>query len=111
MKKTNALENQFQNMLCEIIVNLKKTQDVNDFLNDFFTKKELLILKKRIAISYWLKKGRSYENIKKNIKTSSATIANVQKMTEKKGFKKSIEILEAEEWANKWTERIKKYIK
>lgn len=111
MKKKNALEKQFEDMFAQIIVDIKKKDDAFDFFNDFFSKKELDIISKRLAIGYWLKKGRSYENIKKNIKTSSATIANVQKMLEKKGFNKAIMILEADEWANKWTQRIKQYIK
>ena len=58
-----------------------------------------------------LKKERSYENIKNNLKVSSATIASVQSMVGKPGFQLALKKIEAEEWASKWEEKIKKYIK
>jgi hypothetical protein len=60
-----------------------------------------------LAISYWLRKGRSYENIRANLKVSSATIACVVEMMKKRGFGEALEVLEAEEWAKVWSEKIK----
>ena len=61
-----------------------------------------------MAIAYYLKKGRSYANIKENLKVSSATIASVQEITDTKGVQLAIKKVEAEEWANKWSEKISK---
>ncbi len=69
------------------------------------------VLAKRLAIAYWLKKGRSYNNIKNNLKVSSATIASVQSKTDNPGFQMALKNLEAEEWANVWEKKIKKFIK
>lgn len=68
-------------------------------------------MSKRLAVAYWLKKGRSYENIKQNLKVSSATIASVQENFKKGGFQIVLKKLEAEEWANKWSVKIKKFVK
>jgi uncharacterized protein YerC len=87
-------------------VNEKET-----FLYDFFNDVELETYTKRLAIAYWLKKGRSYENIKNNLKVSSATIATVEKLMDTQGFKLALKKMEAEEWANVWSEKIKKIIK
>ncbi len=79
-------------------------------MEDYLTKSEYESLSKRLAIAYWLKKGRSYSNIKQNLKVSSATIANVQSMMDKPGFKLAIKNIEAEEWANVWSKRFQKLI-
>jgi hypothetical protein len=44
-----------------------------------------------------------------NLKVSSATIASVQEFLEKPGFKLALKKMEAEEWANIWAEKIKKF--
>jgi hypothetical protein len=46
-----------------------------------------------------------------NLKVSSATIASVEKMMKKEGFKLAIKDLEAEEWANQWAEKIQNFIR
>ncbi|MCX6705532.1 MAG: Trp family transcriptional regulator [Candidatus Woesebacteria bacterium] len=72
---------------------------------------ELETFAKRLSIAYWLKKGRSYENIKTNIKVSSATIATIEKLSKKPGFAAGVKKMEAEEWANVWAEKIQKFIR
>lgn len=95
-------------MFVQTIVDLKSPEDAKIFLNHFFTETEVDMFAKRLAVGYWLKKERSYANIKDNLKVSSATIASIQDMLKKQGFKKAIKNLEADEWANQWTARIKK---
>ena len=107
-KVNKILEVQIKSLLIQTISDLKSEKESEQFLADFLSETELEILSKRLAIAYWLKKGRSYENIKQNLKVSSATIASVQKQMSKEGFKWAIKNLEAEEWANKWAEKFKK---
>lgn len=95
----------------QVISDLHGQDEMEKFLNDFLTESEIEVFSKRFAIAYWLKKDRSYENIKQNLKVSSATIASVAQMAKKPGFQLGIRKLEAEEWANKWADRIKKVIK
>jgi len=106
-----SLKNQIIKTLAQLIADLKSPSEAEEFLKDFFNDKELETYSKRLAVIYWLKKKRSYENIKENLKVSSATIATTQTMLEKPGIKLALTKIEAEEWANQWTEKIKKFVK
>ncbi len=106
-----SLGKQITETFIQVITDLRDTSETKTFLKDFFNETELEAYTKRLAIAYWLKKGRSYNNIKENIKVSSATIASVQSMIDKPGFKLALKKIEAEEWANKWSEKIKRFIK
>jgi TrpR-related protein YerC/YecD len=110
-KLNSALKSQVKKTLAQTLADLKDVNESDKFLQDFLTDSEYEAFAKRLAIAYWLKKGRSYSNIKNNLKVSSATIATVQGMMEKAGFKLAIKKIEAEEWANQWSEKIKKFIK
>jgi len=111
-KKINAsLKNQIIKSLAQVIADFKSIQEADNFLRDFFTDTEIETFSKRLAVAYWLKKGRSYLNIRDNLKVSSATIATVRESLNRSGFKKALKSLEAEEWANQWAERIRGIIK
>ena len=66
---------------------------------------------KRLAIAYWLKKGRNNENIKNNIGVNDKEIEEIKLKIHKKGYKLAVKLMEAEEWANVWSEKIKKIVK
>lgn len=111
-RKLNAsLKKQIILTFEQAIVDIKGREEVHNFLKDFFTENEIEVFSKRLAVAYWLKKGRSYSNIKDNLKVSSATIASVQSMMEMEGIKLAIKKIEAEEWSNKWAEKIKKFVR
>jgi len=97
-------------MFVQLLADLNNPEETSTFLKDFFSEQELENLAKRLAVAYWLKKGRSYENVKKNLKVSTATIANVQNLLKSKGFKLALKKIEAEEWAEQWSKRIKKFV-
>jgi TrpR-related protein YerC/YecD len=105
-----SLKSQIEKSLAQMISDLSDFDEAHQFLRDFFTESELETYSKRLATAYWLKKGRSYTNIKTNLKVSSATIAQVSSQLESKGYKLAIKRLEAEEWANQWSEKIKKFV-
>ena len=110
-KTVNAiLRKQVDALFSQTISDLKTREEAEEFLQDFFTKSEKETFGKRLAVAYWLKKGRSYGNIKENLKVSSATIATVQGMLELTGVKNALKKLEADEWANQWTDRFKKLV-
>lgn len=106
-----SLKNQIIKTLAQLIADLKNPNEAEEFLKDFFNEKELETYSKRLGVIYWLKKKRSYENIKENLKVSSATIATIQTMLEKPGIKLALTKIEAEEWANIWAEKIKKFVR
>ena len=106
-----ALKKQIKQILLQVLADLKDERELDTFLQDFFTKSEYAAFTKRLAIAYWLKKSRSYENIRRNLKVSSATIASVQTVSEKPGIKLALKKIEAEEWASQWAKRIQKVLK
>lgn len=107
-KINSTLKKQITKSLNQVLLDMKKPQEMAEFLGDFLTDAEYEVFAKRLAVAYWLKKGRSYQNIKTNLKVSSATIASVQSMIETKGFSLALKKLEAEEWASQWAKKISK---
>ena len=106
-----SLKSQIKKTLAQAVADLTDLNETSSYFADFFTDSEYEAYAKRLAIAYWLKKKRSYANIKDNLKVSSATIATVQKMMKKPGFQLVLKKIEAEEWANQWAEKIKKFVK
>lgn len=105
-----SLNKQITKMLTQAICDYKTVDELDKFLKDFFTDAEYETFSKRLAIAYWLKKGRSYANIRDNLKVSSATVSSVQSVMDKQGFKSALKKVEAEEWANQWAEKIKEFV-
>jgi len=105
-----TLKNRLIKTLAQLLVDFKKPEEAEIFLHDFFNDSELETYAKRLSVAYWLKKKRSYTNIMQNLKVSSATIATIEKLLKKEGFKLAIKDLEAEEWANVWAEKIQKFV-
>jgi uncharacterized protein YerC len=110
-KVNPALEKQIYAMFIQAITDLRDNLETKSFLRDFFNETEYETFVKRLAIAYWLKNKRSYQNIKDNLKVSSATIAMVQSILDKPGIKLILKKVEAEQWANKWAEKIKRFIR
>lgn len=105
------LRRELSKTLHQAVADLRNPEEVQEFLKAFLSPAEYETLAKRVAISYWLEKGRGYENIKENLKVSSATIASVQASIEREGVKLALRNIRAEEWANVWVEKIRKLTK
>lgn len=110
-KINEILKRQLSQTFVKLIIDLKKEEDIEAFLKDFFNESELETFIKRLGVFYWLKKGRSYNNIKNNLKVSSATIATAQNSINKSGIKLALKFMEAEEWANQWADKIKNIVR
>lgn len=104
----NALQKEVINTFFQTLEDLKIKKNFEIFFKDFLIEKELEIFTKRLAIAYWLHKKRDYENIKTNLKVNIKEIEEVQKKLNTKGYKLALKMMEAEEWANVWSEKIKK---
>jgi len=109
-KLNPSLKGQIIKIFAQTLADLKDQKEAHSFLKDFLTDAEIETFAKRLAIAYWLKKGRSYANIKQNLKVSSATIADISSILETQGIKIALEKIEAEEWANQWAKKIKKFV-
>lgn len=111
-QKVNAvLEKQLYKILWQLLADIKSPQEAEVLTFDLLSTTELTTLAKRLAVAYWLSKNRSYENIKVNLKVSSATVADVQKQLKRPGWKLAIQKVTADEWANVWETKIKKILR
>lgn len=109
-KVNKSLDKEIKGVFCQLLADMKDSKDIDIFLSSIFTNSEYETYSKRLAIAYWLKKGRSYANIKNNLKVSSATIASVSNSLNKRGIKEALKKIEADEWATQWSDRIKKFL-
>lgn len=112
LKLEKKFEEKMYDIFFQTIADLKDAKQTESFLKDFLTKTELTTLAKRLMIANFLEIGKSYEYIKNNVKVSSATIANVDKMmsTGSKGFTIALKNIAAEEWADKTAQKVSKII-
>lgn len=105
------LFSQTAKILHQAIVDLKSQQEVEVFLKSFLNNSEYTTLLKRVAIAYWLDSGKSYNNIKQNLKVSPATIASISENIKLPGIQATLKKIKAEEWASQWSQKIKNLVK
>ncbi len=111
-KKLNkTLENQIQQMLIGVLCEVNNPRLMEEILADLLTETERVAMMKRMGIALYLDKSRSYEDIKNNLKVSSATIATVAESMGNPGTIEVIKRIKAEEWASNWTDRISRSIR
>lgn len=81
------------------IANVKNTYEVKEFLEDFLTPTEQIMLAKRLAVAVLLAKDYDYRAISKILRVSPATIAAVSVFFKYagKGYKKVVEKILKEE--------------
>jgi len=112
-KLNQQIEKQINEVFYQTIADLKRPEDVKIFMRDFFTKTEKSVITKRLAVAMYLEKNRSYKQIKKALKVSSATIAKVDKMMNKnsEGFVLALRRIDADEWASTLAKKISDWLK
>ena len=75
----DKVKQEINSIFLETLSLLYKHEDILLFLKDFLSPTERIVLSKRITIALMLKQGYNYEAIKKLIKVSQATIADVNR--------------------------------
>lgn len=72
---------------------LKSREDIKNFLRDLLTESERIMLGKRITVAKELLKGKSYDEIIKELKVGADTIAKIDRWLndELRGYEKAIE--------------------
>jgi uncharacterized protein YerC len=105
-----SLKRQLLRTFSQMVDDLDGPKEIELFLTDFFDETELEKYIKRMAIAYWLKKGRDKENIQRNLLATPKEITEAKKSLKKDGIALALKKIEAEEWANVWAERIKKVV-
>jgi len=94
-KKERLSKQDQESLLFDLVHAIVQTKDINEaalFLQDLFTKSEILTISKRLRIAKLLINGASYENIERKINVSHGTIAKIAAwLTDKgEGFRKII---------------------
>ena len=111
-KKINKnLNLQLKNMFLGMLAEVRSPEEVETLLQDLLTETEKEVVLKRLGIAVYLDKKRSYEDIKNNIKVSSATIATVAEAMGNPGFQEIIRRIKADQWAKETSSNIMKGIK
>lgn len=111
-KKINKIiEQEIFHLFYQLIADLKTPQEAQEVLEDLLENSEITAFAKRLAIAHYLNRGRSYQNIKDNLKVSSATIATIDKMRQSDGFQIALRKIESERWASEWSKKIEKLFK
>lgn len=100
---------QIYKLVYQAIADLKTPQEVENFLNAFLSESEHKTLVKRIAVAYFLDKGKSYSHIKESLKVSSATISSTQDNMQNQGVQQTLKKIRMEEWAAGWSKKIKSF--
>lgn len=111
-KINGVLEKELFGMFYQLIADLKNPQEAKQVFEEFLGETESLTFAKRLGVIYWLTKGRTVTNIRENLAVSSATIETIKHHLPKSdGLKLAVRKITAEEWANKWSEKIRKIVK
>lgn len=64
-------------LFTQVLVNATSKNEAENFITDFFTPTEKIMLAKRIGIMFLLEKNYNYELIKNILRVSTSTIADV----------------------------------
>lgn len=95
------------NLFSESLLNIRNKNRFDTFLNDFLSPTEKIMLAKRFAMAVLLTKGNNYEEIKRILHVTSATIAkmNIHIKYGEKGINEVIEnVLKRENTKLIWEE-------
>ena len=92
------------NQLATLLADLHHPRQVRQFLDDFLTRTEKVVLSKRLAILWNLYQSKSYEEIKNQLKVSSATISSVNLIKDRKNCRHSIGLIAKDKFIEKIVE-------
>lgn len=101
-----GIEKEIRKLLAQIIADVREETEAQQLLNDLLTPTEQMALSKRLGIALSLVEGKSYEEIKKRLKVSSATVAKVQESLDTPGMKLALSKAATDEWAEKWASKL-----
>lgn len=99
-------EEEIEDLFAQIVADLKNIKEARIVLSDLLSETERIGIAKRLAVALSLSHGKSYEDIKRNLKVSSATIARVQESLDSPGMRLAIEKVKIDEWAGDWAGRL-----
>lgn len=108
------IEKRMYQVFEKAIADLKKTEEIKDFIADILTPTERIMLSKRLAIAVLLAKGYDYRQIGDILKVSSTTVGSVikQHLIGGDGYKVVVDkILQSEELQKLFIDLTKNFAK
>lgn len=101
------VEKRMFEVLRETISHLKNSEEIEDFLHDFLSPVEKIMLAKRLSIAVLLHKGYRYEAIAGILRVTPPTIATVSMFLKYsgKGYKRAVERIALNEKLNAFWEK------
>lgn len=102
------VEERMFEVLRETISDLRNGQDIEDFLHDFLSPVEKIMLAKRLSIAVFLHKGYRYATISSILRVTPPTIAQVSLLLKYsgKGYKKAVDKISRNEKMNEFWQAI-----
>jgi TrpR-related protein YerC/YecD len=101
-KQQQKITRQFVTLLSD----LRHLDECQTFFESFLTKTEQSVFAKRLGIVWMLDQNKSYEEIKKKLKVSSATISSVARQMNEEGSQLMVGKLRVDDWAGRWAQKI-----
>lgn len=102
------VEKRIFEVLRETISHLTNAKEIEDFLTDFLSPVEKIMLAKRLSIAVLLHKGYRYETITGILRVTPPTIATVSMLLKYsgKGYKRAVEKIALNEKINVFWEKV-----
>lgn len=102
------IEKRMFEVLRETISHLNNSMEIEDFLHDFLSPVEKIMLAKRLSIAVLLHKGYRYESIAQILRVTPPTIATVSLLLKYsgKGYRRAVEKIANGERMNAFWEKI-----
>ena len=108
---SRSTQSEIVDQLYTLLADLQTPSEVKSFLKDFLTETEQTVFSKRLAIAQLLSEGKSYKDIKAELKVSSATISSVAELIEKPGYSLAQNKIGLDQWAEKIVNRLPKFLR
>jgi uncharacterized protein YerC len=102
---SERVDGEIQRLLVQVIADIRSPEDADLLLSNLLSEAERTVIAKRLAIAVFLTEGQSYENIKRRLKVSSATVAKVQEMLDTPGINLALKKIKEDRWASQWAKR------
>ncbi len=105
---SNKVYERILEVFLKTLVKIESKDEANQFIKDFLTPVEQIMLSKRLAIAFLLEKDYDYRTIRRILRVSGATIARVNLMRKYggQGYQKMINKLLREEKVNDFLLRV-----
>jgi len=97
----------FLKIFYQLIADIKTPEEAEKILLVIIPQTEIISIAKKVYLAKLLQEGVSYSQIKKELGVSGATISQATKLLKKAGLDLVLKKVGADEWAEKWSSKIK----